>query len=114
MDKGCHSGNNFSHKQLRAIQLFAAGRNCKEVAEAINVTPATISRWRHNSEFHSAILKEARTQLKNRLPKIYDVAAGKAEAGSAAHLRILLDHIENLEKNVVDTAQTIVFTWDNA
>lgn len=44
-----------NEKQQQAILLMAEGRMCQEVAEALGVTPKTISQWRADLEFKAAL-----------------------------------------------------------
>jgi hypothetical protein len=44
-----------NEKQQRAILLMSEGRMCQEVAEALGVTPKTISQWRADPEFRAAL-----------------------------------------------------------
>lgn len=106
-------GNNFDDKQLLAIDCLAEGMNCTETAEKVGVSLSTVSRWRTNPSFLQAVVDKAREVLKGYLPEIYQAAARNAITGSAQHIKIILDHIDNLEKKVIDSsAKQIVFTWD--
>lgn len=106
-------GDNFDEKQLLAIDLLAQGYNNTETAEEIKVSVSTISRWKNNSAFLNAIVNKARELLKLELPAIYRSASKNAIKGSAQHTKILLDHLDNLEKQAVDlSGKTITFTWD--
>lgn len=44
-----------SEKQLRAITLLTAGQHGASVAETLNVTPQTVSRWRQQPKFLAAL-----------------------------------------------------------
>ena len=44
-----------NEKQQQAILLMAEGKMCQEVAEALDVTPKTISMWRADPEFKAAL-----------------------------------------------------------
>lgn len=111
---GCEVGNNFSPQQLESIELFATGEyNCSQVAEKIGVTIQTISTWRRNYQYMNAICEKAKTILKSHLPEIYKTAAKKAKEGSHQHIKIILDHIENIEKLTKKSNQaSFTFTWD--
>lgn len=109
--RGTLNGNNWSTEQIHAIELFADGKNCKEVAEEVGVIPGTISRWRRNPQFIEAIIDAAKIRLRGELPELYSVAVSKAKAGSHPHLRIILDHLDNLEKSRRSTGE-LTFTWD--
>jgi hypothetical protein len=111
---GCEVGNNFSPQQLEAIELFAIGElNCGEVAQQLGITPQTISTWRKNEQFMDAIYFRTRKLLRDALPEIYKAARNKAKAGNAPHIRILLEHLDNIEKTISQKNQSsITFTWD--
>lgn len=48
--------HNLTPKQRQAIPLIACGKTGKEVADAINVNPATVSLWlNHNRDFNRAL-----------------------------------------------------------
>jgi hypothetical protein len=105
-------GNNFDEKQLIAIELFIEGKSCTEVSEQLNVHKSTISRWRANPNFRQAIVDGARQELRLDLPSIYKVAATNAKSGSAAHIKLILDHLDNLDKLTADKAEKVIsFTW---
>jgi len=98
-ETGVLVGKDFSPKQLKAIALFATGEyNCTVVAAMVKVSAVTISKWRRNTQFMDAIYTEAKRGLKNILPELYRVAVQEAMAGKHQHLRIILDHVDNLEK----------------
>lgn len=106
-------GNDFDEKQILAIDLLAEGYNMTQVAEQIGVSLSTISRWKNNPSFMNAIVEKAREILKMELPSIYKAAIAGAKKGSAQHIKILIDHLDNLEKQAVDlTGKQITFTWD--
>ena len=107
-----HTGNNFDEKQLLAIEEFAAGADCTSVATLLSVANSTISRWRANPFFLQAIVEKARDNLRLELPNIYKIAASNAKTGSVQHIKIILDHLDNLERLHVERAdKQIVFTW---
>lgn len=113
-ETGCEVGNNFSLQQLQSIELFATGEyNCGQVAEQVGVTPQTISTWRRNYQYMDAIYQKAKEHLKSQLPEIYKAATKKAKDGSHQHIKIILDHLENLEKMTTKNTQgSFTFTWD--
>ena len=98
-ETGVLVGKEFSPKQLKAIALFATGEyNCTVVASMVNVSTVTISKWRRNTQFMDAIYTEAKRGLRNMLPELYKVVVQEALSGKSQHLRIILDHVDNLEK----------------
>jgi transposase len=110
--KGTTVGDNFSPDQIEAIELMADGMLCEDVAQRLNVQPCTISRWRRNNQFMEAIVSRAREKLRDKLPTMYRVAANRAEEGSHAHLKIILDHLDNLETLASRNQDyNITFTW---
>jgi hypothetical protein len=113
---GTEVGTNFSPKQLKAIILFATGKyNCTQVAEQVGVSIQTISTWRRNPNFMDEIYKSAKLALRDILPEIYKVATEEALKGKFQHIKIILDHIDNMEANTKkDNMSSITFTWDNS
>ena len=110
---GTYVGDNFDKKQLLAIELLADGLKTAETAEQVKVSNSTICRWRKNPSFMNAIVEKAREKLKLELPSIYKAATKNAVKGSPQHIKILIDHIDNLEKKAVDMSEkNITFTWD--
>jgi len=102
----------FNFKHIKAIELFALGLKCNEVAKEVDVIPGTISRWRQDPEFMEAINNKAKELLKDALPSIYQTLISKAKSGSYPHARLILDHLDNLQKNIAETSdQTLTFTW---
>lgn len=66
-----------SEKQHAAITLLALGKAGKDVAEELGVTPKTITTWRTDPEFRSAInqcLKDFREIQSRRLSGLCDKA----------------------------------------
>jgi len=109
--RGVMNGKEWSSKQVKAIKLYAQGKTGVEVSEAIGVIPGTLSRWRRNPQFIEAIIDEAKMALKADIPTLYRSAVKNAEKGSAAHLRIIIEHLDNLEKAKKNTG-SITFTWE--
>lgn len=102
----------FTKKHLEAIELFAQGKKGTEVSDEIDVIPGTLSRWKQDPEFVQAIYLRAKDLLKDALPEIYKALVVKATAGSYPHARLILDHLDNLEKNALQsTEQSLTFTW---
>lgn len=113
MENGCEVGNNFSPQQLEAIEMFATGSSCVEVAEQIGVAVQTISTWRKNFQFMDAIYARAKQILKDSIPEIYKATINKAKSGSHQHIKIILDHLDNLDKlQKSKNVNTFTFTWD--
>ena len=113
-EDGVLVGDNFSPRQLEAIELFAAGtHNCTQVAEHLGVSKQCISKWRRNECFMQAIHDRARAVLRSVLPEIYAAAIKEAKKGNSQHIKIILDHLDNLEKNLKDKqSNSITFTWE--
>lgn len=110
---GTHVGNNFDEKQLIAIDLLAEGYNCTQVAEQIGMSVSAVTRWRQNPQFLQAVVDKARDRLRAELPGLYKTAANKAVLGSDRHLKIILDHLDNIDKRVSeDSSKNITFTWN--
>ncbi len=113
-EDGALVGNDFSPRQLEAIELFATGKyNCTQVAEEIGVSAQTISKWRRNGQFMDAIYTSAKLALRDIVPQIYKVAADEALKGKFQHIKIILDHLDNLDANSnKDDMNSITFTWE--
>jgi hypothetical protein len=102
----------FEPKQLQAIEFYAQGRKGTEIATELGLCPETLSRWRQDPKFIEAIFNRSRELLKDALPEIYKVLVEKAIAGSYAHAKLILEHLDNVEKNMIQSKeQTISFTW---
>lgn len=102
----------FEAKQLQAIELYAQGRKGQEIAVEIEIRPETLSRWRQDPAFLEAIYTRSRELLKDALPNIYKVLVAKAMEGSYAHAKLILEHLDNVEKNaIISRDQTITFAW---
>ena len=112
MEDGALVGNKFSVRQVKAIGLFAAGtHNCTQVAEEVEVSQATISKWRRNDQFMDAIFDEAKRQLRADLPNIYKVTKDFALKGNYQHIKIILEHLDSLDTHRRDSG-TVTFSWD--
>lgn len=102
----------FEPKQLQAIDLYAQGMKGTEIATTIDIRPETLSRWRQDPAFLDAIYTRSRELLKDSLPNIYKVLIAKALEGSYAHAKLILEHLDNVEKNaIISKDQTIQFIW---
>ena len=114
MAHGVEVGKEFSPQQLLAIELFATGKyNCTQVASQVQVSTVTISTWRRNQQFMEAIYNSAKLALRDIVPQIYKVASEEALKGKFQHIKIILDHLDNLDKNTKsDNTSSISFTWD--
>ena len=104
----------FTNKQINAIELMASGAYThKKVAEAIGVSPETISHWKQNYLFTDAIIKRSREMLKESLPELYKIGLLKARDGSFGHFSTLLEHIIELEKLSESSKHArLTFTWE--
>lgn len=69
-------------KQIRAAQLLASGMDSKEVANAVKVTPETISHWKKSPAFQ-AYFNELRWEVmessRERLRSLFSKAIGTIE-----------------------------------
>jgi len=112
METGVLVGNNFSPKQLKAIELFAEGtHNCLEVSAELKVSNSTVSKWRRNHQFMDAIYDRAKEILREAIPSIYKITKEKAIAGNYQHIKIILEHIDNIDSQRKE-CNTITFTWE--
>jgi hypothetical protein len=60
------------------------------VAEQIGVTEETLSRWKKQDGWQSAVAESARRYLGDDLPEIYAALAREAKKGSAPHIKLAL------------------------
>lgn len=66
-----------NEQHLRAIQLFAMGMNCKNVARELNVQPESVSRWRADFDFRAKlneVLADSEEAVKTKLRSLSEVA----------------------------------------
>jgi len=114
MSKGTYVGDDFSPEQLECIELLASGGlSHEEICTQLSISTSTITRWKRNSCFMNAVISRTRELLKGALPDIYQVAVKQAKAGNHQHIKILLDHLDNLEKYKAEkSSASITFTWD--
>lgn len=114
MTRGTTMGSDFSPTQIEAIELFAIGElTCAQVADQLNVSPTTITNWRRNRFFMESVSSRAREILKDSLPNIYSASIKKAKTGDSKHTKILLDHLDNIERTKIEKNHAqITFTWD--
>ena len=114
MSKSVNVGDDFSPEQLECIEMLSCGgMTHEEIAKQLDIAECTITRWKRNSCFMNAVISRTRELLKGALPDIYQVAVKQAKAGNHQHIKILLDHLDNLEKYKTDKASaSITFTWD--
>jgi DNA-binding CsgD family transcriptional regulator len=114
MSKGTNIGEDFSPEQLECIELLSnGGLSHEEIAKQLSISTSTITRWKRNSCFMNAVISRTRELLKGALPDIYQVAVKQAKAGNHQHIKILLDHLDNLEKYKAEkSSASITFTWD--
>lgn len=75
---------NLNKNQFLAVQMIATGKSGKAIAEALRVTPETISRWQQLPQFKahlSDILCELKTTTAKRLSSLIIVAVDAIEDG---------------------------------
>lgn len=102
----------FSYKQLKAIKLLALGTiTHTEIAREVGVNINSITRWKKDPKFMHAVIMESRKLLGEELPAVYKSLAAESKTGSAQHIKILLDHLADLDKANQHTA-TITFVWE--
>ena len=80
------------------------------IAEDIGVNPQTIYRWKKDPKFMHAVLMQSRKLLKEDLPAVYSTLAEESKDGSAQHIKIMLDHLADLE-SALSGQTSITFTW---
>ena len=107
---------NWSSPKMKAIELFSEGTyNNKQVAELVDVCPNTITEWRKDPLFMDDIIELSRSLLRGRLAPIYNKLAVKAENGSYQHIKLLLEHLDNLEEHKSKNADKVItFVWNES
>lgn len=107
------AGDRWTRKQMLAIEYLAAGdETIEDIAEEIGVTRSTIWRWRKNPLFTEAVLVRAREMVKEELPQVYSALRRNARGGDARHIKILLDHVNEIEdRDRGYSSGSITFTW---
>lgn len=103
----------FTHKQLKAIELLATGNDTfEDVAKEVGIARQTLWVWRQNREFVEAVVSRARDILRAELPTMYCVAAEKAKSGQHSFFKTLLEHLDRLEElDKHSNEKSIVFKW---
>lgn len=104
----------FSVKQLKAIEILARGGNkqLKDIAVEIGISERQLLNWRTDPNFMSAVVSRSRDIIREELPDVYCVLTHQAKGGNPAHIKILLDHLENLEEMKAKANEgQITFTW---
>lgn len=115
MSKGEEKTRAWSNKRLKAIELLAqGGMTHSEVAEAIGISPRTLSTWKTKPDFVDAIINRSRELIRAELPSIYSQLKKKSISGSHQHIKILFDHLDKLEEmqSKVSSNQ-ITITWES-
>jgi len=104
----------FSAKQLKAIELLALGNNTLAyVAKEVDVTVQTIYDWRKKPLFIEAVIQRSRELVRANLPEVYESLMTTAKTGSTQAIKLVLEHLEKLEELKASVAEsTISFTWD--
>ena len=67
-------------KQQKAIILIASGKSKGEAADAVGVTPQTISDWFHNAHFCAALNRLQRDQLEAARTELQAMAKDAVKA----------------------------------
>lgn len=102
----------WSAKQNEAIELLATGKFKQvQVADMIGVDQSLISVWKRDPDFIESIIKRSRQLLRDNLPDIYAVTNKEASTGSYQHIKILLEHIEKLERLNDSNDKVITLKW---
>lgn len=104
----------FTVRQLKAIEVLARGGNkqLKDIAVEVGISERQLLNWRSDPNFMSAVVSRSRDIIKEELPDVYCVLTHQAKGGNPAHIKILLDHLENLEEMKAKASEgQITFTW---
>ena len=110
----CQQNEPFTAKQLLAIEALATGEyTLQEVADIAEVSLESIKHWKKNIFFIEEIIKTARMKLRSKLPRLYKSLIDGSIAGSTPKAKVILDHIDNLEKlETKAISAKINFTWE--
>jgi hypothetical protein len=99
----------------QAIELLAQGDKPPEVAVALGITEEALRDWRRKPAFTNAVLARSRQLLKLAMPFLYARMMEQAEAGHAGAQRLILTHLETLEKMEAEkTSEEWKVTWSSA
>ena len=111
--RGKEVGNTWTKPQLRAIEYLADGRFTQaDIEKKISISRTTLWQWKKNPQFMDAVIARAYERVQEHMPRILTNLAERASTGSVGHIRILLDHLEKLEKTRSDYSDhAINFTW---
>lgn len=101
----------FTLNQLKCIEYMALGSWTQvAIASELEINPMTITRWKKDPKFMHAVVMKSRANLKEDLPAVYNSLSSSSKDGSAQHIKILLDHLESLEKAHSNQA-SVTFVW---
>lgn len=104
--------HSFTAKQIKCIELLAVSElTQKQIAEQLEIGQSTLSEWKNSPEFYTEVIRRARELLKISLPDIYRSLVKKAKEGSYSHIKLMLEHIEHIEKLFL-SQPNISFTWN--
>lgn len=114
MSRPSHKDRDFTPEQEKAIELLArGGLRLKDIAEEVGCSEKTLYTWRKLPEFMEQVVVRSREIIKEELPDIYQTLTDKCKDGSHHHIKILLDHLADLEQMRAKANQgQITFTWD--
>lgn len=95
---GRNTSQPLTGKQLRAVDLLAAGSSDRETAEAVAIDRVTVWRWQRHDAFFQAALnarraevwESARDGLRSLLPRAIGVLGKAMEAGDSQAALALL------------------------
>jgi len=99
----------------QALELLAQGDKPEDVATALALPEDELRRWRSNATFTNAVLARSRQLLKLGMPFLYKRIMEQAEGGHPGAQRILLTHLETLEKMEAEkSSEEWKVTWSDA
>lgn len=99
-------------KQRKAIEALAmCDMELNDVARHVGVSRDTLWRWRKDPMFQEAVVERARELLHNALPKVYSALSNGACKGDPRHIKLLLEHLRDIEEEYGKKETDISFTW---
>ncbi len=104
----------FNARQIKAIEIMAAGGDVGDVARALKVNQNTVHVWKKRVGFVDAVITRAREMIREHLPEMYQAAIRQAASGSHKYFKTLIEHLDRLEEMKSHTSDSsITFTWKN-
>lgn len=84
-------------EQLRFIEWLATPRYIRTppteelLAEELNLSDRTLTRWKHIDGWQDAVNREARKSIGKKLPEVYGALVREAEKGNYQHIQLIME-----------------------